>query len=283
MSDSARIALVRSSLDPFFNGLIAGGFLIGMYTLVLFQAIWKLWNKGNKQYYSCALVLLWISVVINFTGNWIISRSGFVVNNSSPISDFDSQVGFSNINMLPNVGLFVSTTVADAILIWRTALVWRNGYILTSLITVFVATVALNIWTLTFSSTVSVLVQALATWTTFMTTISASSLIALKILLVTRQSHSPYSYAKTIEVIIESAALVSVVFLLVAIFNVVSYVHPLDIGTASGRVLFQTSVYLLYLQVPFTGIAPTLITLRVGQDPSRTSLKSSKWTRSISG
>lgn len=92
------------------------------------------------------------------------------------------------------------------------------------------------------------------------TTVSATSLIALKIVLVTRRSRMQHSYAKIVEILIESAALVSIVLLGVAILELISYVSPYKLGTTSGRHLFQMLQYLSSLYTPVTVRTPRRLT-----------------------
>lgn len=99
---------------------------------------------------------------------------------------------------------------------------------------------------------VLVLVNSLATLSTFITTVSATSLVVLKITLVARQSQMRHSYTKIIEIIIESAGLVSIVLLGMSILDLLSYVHPFDPSTTLGTALNQTYAYLSYCQAPIT-------------------------------
>lgn len=144
-----------------------------------------------------------------------------------------------------------------------------------------------------------VLMNSLAEFSSFTTTVAASSLIALKIVLVTRKSHMRHSYAKVIEIVIESAVLVSIVLLGIAILEVGSYVHTYHMRTASGRALYQTFEYLSYCQGPITvrvfttvnvavitlavqGIGPTLIAFRVAEEPPHNEINSTKRTGPVS-
>lgn len=98
----------------------------------------------------------------------------------------------------------------------------------------------------------SILPNALAFLSSFITTISATSLIALKIVLVTRQSHQNYSYAKIIEILTQSAALVSIFLFVSSVVELLDYMHPFTLSTARGRFFIQVIGYLTYIQAPVT-------------------------------
>lgn len=94
------------------------------------------------------------------------------------------------------------------------------------------------------------LLEFLATLSTFITTVSSTFLVALKIILVTRKSPMRNSYAKIIEIVIESAAIVSIVFLGPVILALSKYPHPFSLRTPSGRATYQTFLYLTFIQAP---------------------------------
>lgn len=96
------------------------------------------------------------------------------------------------------------------------------------------------------------LIQSLTTLFSFITTVSATSLIALKIIVVTRQTHRRHHYTKIINIIVQSAVILSVVLLGIAILSLIDYARPFDIGTASGKFCYQLESYLAYTQGPVT-------------------------------
>lgn len=145
------------------------------------------------------------------------------------------------------------------------------------------------------------LISSLSMISSVLTTVSATCLITLKIVVVTRRSHMRHSYDKIVEILVESAALVAVVALAVAIMDLVSFVHPDRVSTESGRLFYVLSEILGLVQTPivvrvspttlgfwldntaFQGIGPTLIALRVTEDVSqRTSANSTMKTRPLS-
>lgn len=94
------------------------------------------------------------------------------------------------------------------------------------------------------------LIQALGVISSFITTVSTTFLIALKITLVTRQSRRLHHYTKIIEILVQSAAMLSILLLVLAILILVDFVNPFDITTTTGMFCYQLNNYLLYTQLP---------------------------------
>lgn len=95
-----------------------------------------------------------------------------------------------------------------------------------------------------------VLTGFIAALATAMTTASATFFIVLKIFLVTRRSRMHHSYTQIIVIIVESGALVSVLMLAAAFLQLISFVHPLDLESTSGKILFQATEYVSALKTP---------------------------------
>lgn len=89
--------------------------------VLIHQPSGKLHKKAHKEFYSVALIILWISIIVKFACDWITSRSAFVANNSSPI-DIDNNL---NERVLPLIittsasGL-LAVLLSDAILVSKT-------------------------------------------------------------------------------------------------------------------------------------------------------------------
>lgn len=94
------------------------------------------------------------------------------------------------------------------------------------------------------------LIQALGLLSSFITTVFATSLIAFKIIRVTRQSHRQHHYRRVIEILVQSAAIVSIVMLGLVILSLMAFVSPFDVSTASGRFCYQLYTYLVFAQNP---------------------------------
>lgn len=68
-------------------------------------------------------------------------------------------------------------------------------------------------------------------------------MIALKIIIVTRNGRARYSYAKVIEIIVQSAALQSTVLLVDGIVALIISTHNFPIGSRSAAVLTEMDGY----------------------------------------
>lgn len=97
---------------------------------------------------------------------------------------------------------------------------------------------------------ISVLAGFISAMTSAITTITATSLIILKIALVTRETRMHHSYSKVIKIIVESGALVSTFMLALAILQLISFIHSFKLNTISGRVFTELTVYASAIQGP---------------------------------
>lgn len=86
--------------------------------------------------------------------------------------------------------------------------------------------------------------------TSLLTIVAATCLIALKIMCVTRQNRTHYSYTKIVNILVESAALVSIIAILVAILELLAYLRPYNVDTTTGRFFYELSQYIFALQTP---------------------------------
>lgn len=75
----------------------------------------KLYRRGNKGIYSIVLFLLWASTIVRFASDWAVLRSGFVVNNDSPIDSLKKLTMGPLI--LQNIATLLGILIADAILV----------------------------------------------------------------------------------------------------------------------------------------------------------------------
>lgn len=53
--------------------------------VVMDDCLGKLNRKGNKQFYSFILIILWILIIISVAYDWVNNRGAFVLNNDSPL------------------------------------------------------------------------------------------------------------------------------------------------------------------------------------------------------
>jgi hypothetical protein len=137
------------------------------------------------------------------------------------------------------------------------------------------------------------------------TTVCATGLIALKIYTVTRKSGGNYTYSKVIEILVQSAALQSLVMIVDSIAEIGTYIlvasNSNNIALAlaflqiaayssSCRLAVMVRVYFILLfprkkliHPIKQGIAPTLIAFRVAEERPRTEVDSTSRESPLSG
>ncbi|KAF5311104.1 hypothetical protein D9619_007632 [Psilocybe cf. subviscida] len=264
-------------METNFNGVIAQAMFSGMYTLLFVQALWKLQRKGGKRVYSCALILLWMSAIVNWGESWVMASSGFVDHNGSRVAIVTALFDYANLPKAVDIIGLTTFPIADAILIWRCNVLWHNPYILFVLVVLNTVTAALVVASpLLQNEQTSRITNLLVTLFSFIITVSATCLVILKIVLITRRSHMRHSYAKIIEILVQSAALVSIVVVGSAIPEAYNIIQPFALGTTTGNVLYRMDQYTSYILCPVLGIGPTLIAFRVAKEPSKTLINATK-------
>lgn len=225
-------------------------------------------------------------IAIEFGGLWDNARRQFVVENSSPIAMVVA-VSSQDSTMIPtSIGFILWGIISESILVRimifiyafillgpDMALLWHNTRILivlaifgiisagmcmithdtVNLVLMYKTNwIGLQIYTLNAPLHIQTLTSAISCLASFITVSSATSLIVLKIVLVTRRSKMGRSYTKICEILIESAALVSIWYLGIAILQIASHVHPFVISTSFGRLLYRMYVYLDNSRGPIT-------------------------------
>ncbi|KAF5329247.1 hypothetical protein D9619_009241 [Psilocybe cf. subviscida] len=258
-------SLINVLADTTLNAFFLQGFIYGLYTLLFVLALWKLYRRGSNKFYILALAALWITLMTNWVMNWMRTCNAFAINNRSPaVIDRGLHTGTQ-----ANIPPLLASLIADVILIWRCTILWnRNRWVFYPLALLFVASTAFVIGrsvshagglTDTLSIGISDILSSI-------TTMSATTLITLRIIMVTRRSPIRSSYRQIIEILLESAAIYSIVLLTHGILLIVDFIHPFDIRSPSGVAMWELSMYINFIQPPVTGIAPTLIAFRVAEE-----------------
>lgn len=65
--------------------------------------------------YSSALVVMWISTIVSFAGDWVSGRAAFASNNGSPV-DILIRLNTSS-NLFPLVAGIITTGISDALIV----------------------------------------------------------------------------------------------------------------------------------------------------------------------
>lgn len=77
----------------------------------------KLHRKGNKGFYSCSLILLWVSTITNFSFARAKIRAGFVGHNGSPVEIFEGFQLTSALTIVNTIAGISCILIADAIIV----------------------------------------------------------------------------------------------------------------------------------------------------------------------
>ncbi|KAF5313795.1 hypothetical protein D9619_013709 [Psilocybe cf. subviscida] len=232
----------------------------------------KLLKKRAHVPYICALVLLWMCVTSSVIISWAASRDIFVVNNGSLVAmlaELDIPRSFSTF-----VPVFVASVVSNGILIWRCYVLWGTRWIMAILITLLLASSAANVYfaIIPFGHFSALFSLGLALFLFAATTVCATAIISLRIILVTRKSGARYSYTRFIQIIVQSAPLESFVLTLNSTISFAVYIVGQSRSNNVALVIALTRVmaYTSDCRMIVMGIAPTLIAVRVAEETPRT-------------
>ncbi|KAK0185027.1 hypothetical protein F5146DRAFT_1167916 [Armillaria mellea] len=248
-------------LDGTINSYILGFLIHGIYTSLYGASIWALATSSiskTRIYMGCLITILYILCTIQVADSWIELRTSFV-NGTSVESRYDLISAPLPVEITSAVASALNIIVADYM-----ALLSCMGQKLESSGLAHHIRPERNILVVhqyTVSSGDNVVTKwAVATIaTTLGTNLLCTTLIITRIVAVARRQRGMLgmglrTYRGVLEILVESAALYSISYLLLMIF------YPLS---GNGYMFAQMLVY------PITGIAPTLIIARVASGRAR--------------
>ncbi|KAK0488469.1 hypothetical protein IW261DRAFT_1556934 [Armillaria novae-zelandiae] len=259
---------MRVYLNGTFNSYIFGFLIHGIYTSLYAASVWALVTHSiskTRIYMGCLITILYTLCTIQVADSWIELRTSFVYGTSVQ-SRYDLISAPLPLEIASAVASALNIIVADCTIIWRCWVVWGRSWKVVVLPIIFVLIgiscgIRLVVHQYTVSSDDDVVTKwAMATIaTTLGTNVLCTTLIITRIIGVAgRQRGMPgmglRTYRGVLEILIESAALYSISYLLLMIF------YPLS---GNGYMFAQMLVY------PITGIAPTLIIARVASGQAR--------------
>ncbi|KAK0203235.1 hypothetical protein DFS33DRAFT_971451 [Desarmillaria ectypa] len=255
-------------LDGTLNSYIFGFFIHGIYTGLYATSIWVLATNcisKTRIYLGCLITTLYILCTIQIAVSWIELRTALVYGTS-----IQSRYGLISASLSLEVARVVASAlnilVADCTIIWRCWVVWGQNWKIVALPIIFVVGgIFCGIKLVIHQYTVSAGDDVVTKWAvatiamTLGTNVLCTTLIITRIVRVTRRQRSMFgtglrTYRGAIEILVESAALYSIGYLLLMIF------YPLS---SNGYMFAQALVY------PIAGIAPTLIIARVASGQAR--------------
>ncbi|KAF5310045.1 hypothetical protein D9619_010129 [Psilocybe cf. subviscida] len=281
---------IRLTLDPYYNSMVIESLLCGIYTVILIRVICMcrslmtskvthvITSTGDLHHqlrerkpYCCTLIILWMITIACFGMDWVYTHRLFVLSSNSPY-EMASALSFGSYSIFMQLPKTLGPIVADGLLTWRCHMLWESRWIRSILLMLFTASAALgalgmalyddNIKDSGLLITSQLLVSAV-------TTLFATFVIGFMIFLVTRRSHMHHSYRRVIEIVVQSAALISVPLVIGCILDFVSWYIPETVNTTGGLVRYEFNTYIDNIQATLLGIAPTLVALHVVNDPPR--------------
>ncbi|KAK0497522.1 hypothetical protein EDD18DRAFT_157622 [Armillaria luteobubalina] len=255
-------------LDGTFDSYILGFLVHGIYTSLYGASVWALATHSiskTRIYMGCLITILYTFCTVQVADSWIELRTSFVYGTSIQ-SRYDLIGAPLPLEIASAVASALNIIVADCTVIWRCWVVWGQNWKVVVLPIIFVLSgifcgIRLVVHQYTVSSNDGDVTKwAVATIaTTLGTNVLCTSLIIARIISVAGRQRGMLgmglrTYRGVLEILVESAALYSISYLLLMIF------YPLS---SNGYMFAQMLVY------PVTGIAPTLIIARVASGQAR--------------
>ncbi|KAK0192008.1 hypothetical protein F5146DRAFT_487452 [Armillaria mellea] len=259
---------IQAWLDDSLNSNILGFFTYGFYTGLFGISIWQLLAVKKisraRLYMGCIITSLYIFSVIYVIASWIEIRRAFVVATSFR-ARYDLWYSSLSWKIVSDAATALNLIIADCTIIWRCWIVWSHNWGIIILPMCFViGEIVCGVNIVVHQLTVSFEDETQTHWAvaimaaTVVTNILCTTLIVARIVHNARGDRGIMAgirtYRGVLEIVVESAALHSIIFVALVIF------YPIK---GNGYMYPQA------LMFPITGIAPTLIILRVTSGQGR--------------
>ncbi|KAK0192045.1 hypothetical protein F5146DRAFT_1038105 [Armillaria mellea] len=259
---------IQTWLDDTLNSQILGYFVHGFYTGLFGLTIWQLLAVTKisraRIYLGCISTALYIFSMIYVIASWIEFRNAFVFAPSLR-ARYDLWYSLLSWDVLAVTMTALNLVIADCTIIWRCWVVWNHDWRVIILPVLFViGEIVCGVSSVIRQFTVSVNDETGKHWAvaimaaTVGTNILCTTLIVGRIIYLARGNHGIRgglrTYRGVIEILIESAALYSIIYVVLVIL------YPLN---GNGYMYPEALVW------PVTGITPTLIILRVASGHAR--------------
>ncbi|PBK92223.1 hypothetical protein ARMGADRAFT_1165940 [Armillaria gallica] len=265
------------SLEPVFNAPLLGIFFHGIYTCTLAVTLRAI--ASNKERLTKAriamvsiIIILYISTSVYVAIEWSFTQYTFVKNGETFVTTWNAWTSGTSTPWLvyhwsSGFTSGLTTSIADAIMIWRCWVIWGGRYEVITLPTLLLSsqnvfgwlTLLANIHLDTSDDPSKVEMEQIQWLTVYLslslgTTLFCTILIIYRIIRVGRSSDNVGAYRRVIEIVVESA-------LLYAFSAILWMAFLLRDDLASP---YPEAAY-----VSITGIAPTLIVGRVASGQAR--------------
>ncbi|PBK83507.1 hypothetical protein ARMGADRAFT_1089350 [Armillaria gallica] len=259
---------IQTWLDDSLNSQILGYFVYGFYTGLFGISIWQLLAVKKisraRLYMGCIITALYIFSMIYVVASWIEMSRAFVFATSFR-ARYDSWYSSLFWKIVGDTATALNLIIADCTIIWRCWIVWAHNWRIIILPIFFIiGEIVCGVNIVVYQLTVSFEDETQTHWAvaimaaTVGTNILCTTLIVARILYNARRHRGIMdgirTYRGVLEIVVESAALHSIIFVALVIF------YPIE---GNGYMYPQA------LMFPITGIAPTLIILRVTSGQGR--------------
>ncbi|KAF5319634.1 hypothetical protein D9619_008857 [Psilocybe cf. subviscida] len=286
MSDSLGLPLplIQAAIDSFMGMILVQTLLTGAYIVIFWHAIAPLVKDGKHKIYTGVLVLLFAMVITNLAGQWKVARSVLVVHNESrDTMMLDLLTGSVALVDAANASGCIAIVIADSLLCWRCYTLWqKNKWMLGVFAAPLLGEVALIPILLVLNVRVGpaqVSVICLFFFISSGITVLATALITYRIIDVSQNSNGQARsrYQFIIEILVESGVIYSATLLITGVLLAVGG----NIAVPNHSVaLTQAASYWGGIVTPVTGIASTLIALRISSGTAR---DARQWTQPVTG
>ncbi|KAK0442163.1 hypothetical protein EV421DRAFT_597605 [Armillaria borealis] len=242
----------------------------GIYTGLFGMSIWHLLaaQKISKAriYMGCIITALYCFSTIHTITTGIVTSRAYVFATSLR-ARYDLMISFPLLEIMGTTASGLNLIIADCTITWRCWVVWAHDWKVTILPIFFIVggivsgvNDVVHRFMVSFNTDETEINWGVATMaTTLGTNILCTALIVSRILYVARGHRGIMggirTYRGILEILVESAALYSIIYVVLMVF------YPID----SGYGFFYPQA----LSYPVTGIAPTLIILRVASGQGR--------------
>ncbi|PPQ80731.1 hypothetical protein CVT25_001851 [Psilocybe cyanescens] len=259
-----------STISANLNSSMALNFLMGIYTMVYAGTMYLyLSRKGahaHRRVVISAITVLYLISFFIFVLEWFFLEFSFVTNGDSRVTIFVASVegGPFWAFVILEILTFALFVISDALLIWRSFHVWgRSLRIISIPVFFFVVEIAV----MAFKGGIVDAAQAALEsnirsaqlFVSSGTTIMATSLIAYRIYSASQWNgtSSKGRFKHTVVILVESAAVYSLVFLVDAIITVIPATQTI------GSFLCIAQPYTQVVLTIVGGLAPTVIVARI--------------------
>ncbi|PBK83989.1 hypothetical protein ARMGADRAFT_1018884, partial [Armillaria gallica] len=254
--------IIQTWLDDTLNSQILGYFVHGIYTGLFRITIWQLLAVKNiskvQIYMGCIITALYIFSMIYVIPSWIEFSRAYIFTTSFR-AQYNMMYSSAPCEIMGVTATALNLIIADCTIIWHCWVVWAHDWRVIILPIFFIiGETVCRVNGIVHKFIVSLNDETGTNWAvatmaaTLGTNILCTTLIVARIIYVARGQHGImggiWTYCGVIKILVESATLYSVMFLVFMILYLLK---------GNGYMYPQALVY------PITCIAPTLIIFRI--------------------